>query len=455
MISLAAVLVLSALAAAPGPPERPRFNMYEAARLPFFADWRQVCGDADHDGRTELYLLRLGVSDRLDTAYALEHTGGFQFDSIPLGFITSYFSDLGDPDSDGRADLLASHGSPYLDVYEARSPDLLPDTIVYDTTLPTAPVLYPTITDLDADSLKEITLCWDFRRCILVLENAGDNRYVLSGSLYNRMTSPINVAQTYDLDRDGYPELITGCVNKGIVTLFEAAGDDSFRVVAACTLHSSTGQFDAVGAAHDMDRDGRPEALVFGANQDEVGIVAIFESHSPDSFEVTWLDTIHGDYAGTNCLSTGDIDGDSVDEFAVSTNTEVTVYKCTGQDQYEQVWTTTCDRTPVKLYDIDGDGKCELITGITRECTIIYTYGDSAAIAETPEPERAEPLQPTFLTRAQLQAEMQRDPSLSLFDASGREVLRPNTIPPGIYFVRRLTADSQQLTASRKVLLTR
>ncbi len=75
-------------------------------------------------------------------------------------------------------------------------------------------------------------------------------------------------------------------------------------------------------------------------------------------------------------------------------------------------------------------------------------------ISETPEPERAQALGPMVLPRARLQAELQTDPSLSLFDASGREVLRPKPIPHGIYFVRRPTADSRQLTASRKVLVT-
>jgi hypothetical protein len=78
----------------------------------------------------------------------------------------------------------------------------------------------------------------------------------------------------------------------------------------------------------------------------------------------------------------------------------------------------------------------------------------AGGIAETPEPERAEPLRTTILTRARLQAELQQNPSLSLFDASGREVLRPKSIPRGIYFVRRPTADGRQLPASRKVLVT-
>ena len=85
----------------------------------------------------------------------------------------------------------------------------------------------------------------------------------------------------------------------------------------------------------------------------------------------------------------------------------------------------------------------------------VYVVRDTVSgIAETPDPERAEPLRPTLLTRAQLLTELQQDPNQTLFDASGREVLRPNTIPPGVYFVRRLTADSQQLPASCKVLVT-
>ena len=62
---------------------------------------------------------------------------------------------------------------------------------------------------------------------------------------------------------------------------------------------------------------------------------------------------------------------------------------------------------------------------------------------------------PTLVSRTALLTELENDPGLSLFDASGREVLRPTSIPHGIYFLRRLTADSRQLTASRKVLIAR
>ncbi|UCG44186.1 MAG: hypothetical protein JSU73_06155 [candidate division WOR-3 bacterium] len=84
--------------------------------------------------------------------------------------------------------------------------------------------------------------------------------------------------------------------------------------------------------------------------------------------------------------------------------------------------------------------------GSMGEALLVKTdsVGYVSTIAETPERRRAEPLRPTILTRAQLQAELQSDRALSLFDASGREVLDPR---PGVLFLR-------SPGVARKVLVT-
>jgi hypothetical protein len=91
------------------------------------------------------------------------------------------------------------------------------------------------------------------------------------------------------------------------------------------------------------------------------------------------------------------------------------------------------------IYVADGPGDLLLIKT------------DSAgrvAIGEMPEPKRAETLGPTVLMRAQLLAELQQDPILSLFDASGRIVTDGNSVSPGVVFMR-------SGTTTRKVLVIR
>jgi hypothetical protein len=78
--------------------------------------------------------------------------------------------------------------------------------------------------------------------------------------------------------------------------------------------------------------------------------------------------------------------------------------------------------------------------------------GNVSTIFEVPRPAQARPLRPTLLNRARLLAKLQQDPTLSLFDATGRTVRDPKIIPPGIYFVRQ--ADSGTRTPVRKVVIS-
>jgi hypothetical protein len=72
------------------------------------------------------------------------------------------------------------------------------------------------------------------------------------------------------------------------------------------------------------------------------------------------------------------------------------------------------------------------------------SMGSTTAIAEARELTQAQPQRPTILTRAHLLTELHRDPTLSLFDAAGRQVNSPKT---GVVFLR-------SAIATRKVLIT-
>ncbi|UCG43984.1 MAG: hypothetical protein JSU73_05065 [candidate division WOR-3 bacterium] len=85
-----------------------------------------------------------------------------------------------------------------------------------------------------------------------------------------------------------------------------------------------------------------------------------------------------------------------------------------------------------------------------KDILVIKYPPSGPAIAETPGPERAEPPQPTLLTRARLLTELQIDPTLSLFDASGRRILNPKS---GVCFIRRNAAGGRR-QAVTKALIT-
>ncbi|UCG43721.1 MAG: hypothetical protein JSU73_03645 [candidate division WOR-3 bacterium] len=66
------------------------------------------------------------------------------------------------------------------------------------------------------------------------------------------------------------------------------------------------------------------------------------------------------------------------------------------------------------------------------------------AIAETPEPEQAETMKPSLMTRAQLLAELLHDPALFLYDASGGRILNPES---GVLFLRTATSTRKVIIA--------
>ena len=72
-------------------------------------------------------------------------------------------------------------------------------------------------------------------------------------------------------------------------------------------------------------------------------------------------------------------------------------------------------------------------------------YG--SGICEELGPIRVPGTAPTVISSAHLLAEMRQDPDLVLFDATGREILDPKSLSPGIFFLRTTTT-------SRKVIIT-
>jgi hypothetical protein len=145
--------------------------------------------------------------------------------------------------------------------------------------------------------------------------------------------------------------------------VFEAAGNDSWTLAAVCTTgieHSCS-----VAAAHDMDLDGWPDIIAVGADTgpDNMAVV-VCEASGHHRYHQVWEqdrpDFSPGDYG--NPISVGDVDGDLAEEFAVnSANGTIVLFKCTGLHTYEQVWSFATTGTYLRLYDINNDGRSEII----------------------------------------------------------------------------------------------
>ncbi|UCG42716.1 MAG: VCBS repeat-containing protein [candidate division WOR-3 bacterium] len=105
----------------------------------------------------------------------------------------------------------------------------------------------------------------------------------------------------------------------------------------------------------------------------------------------------------------------------------------------------------IALADWDGDSDLDMITcdyygwvTLRENITVTGIGGESK--------QRSASALPTVLTRAQLLAELQHDPNLSLLDATGRAIYNPKSeicnlkSPSGVYFL-------QKPTSTRKLVL--
>jgi hypothetical protein len=111
-----------------------------------------------------------------------------------------------------------------------------------------------------------------------------------------------------------------------------------------------------------MDHDGWPEFIGIG---ESLGCptLMVYEATSVGHYHEVW-GQVHPDWSQGwfgNPISVGDVDGDSTEEFGVSTGGGVALFKCTGPHEYSEVWSRESTGTYLHLFDINSDGRAEII----------------------------------------------------------------------------------------------
>jgi len=401
------------------------WGMVIVADLPYFPNYPATCGDADHDSRRELYL-------RADPdpwpVCVLEHAGGNTFDTFRLTYGDAISECIGDIDRDGLTDLVMRQcWYSALAVYESPDSHSLPTTVVWAETLNNQPG-YAAITDLDVDSAREITFDDEMHFRVAIYECVGDNRYARKAMLRTGSEGYNYPTQSLDMDGDGVPELAVGR-DRGLLYLYESVGDDTFAFLDSIRLLSGTINCwtGKPVAAPDMDGNGRTEIIVstYWWNQGLL-VVSIIEAVADDSFAVIWADSMMvGDETS---VALGNIDGDSTLEFAVATGRSVLLYRCVGLGRYECFWQCDSAAAVVALYDINSDGRDELIQDYWYgHRTLIWEWLPVGVEERVAEKLRQINIRPSVV-RSRGVVQMSGMPPLAeaeVVDASGRVVNRP------------------------------
>jgi len=436
-------------------------DMVIVADFPFRAQLIEACADADHDGHGEVYV-RGGTEPW--PWYVIEHVMGNEYDSVRLNDEGTRIEQIGDIDRDGLVDIVsAAYWEHRLFVFESQDSHSLPLSQVWVESIGQASPFFPAITDLDGDSLNEIAVNReDPSRCLELYECAGDNDYQLKMVVPFPGRGALHAAQAFDMDGDGIPELAFGAGRN--VAFFESVGDDSLIFLDTVRMLDSTLNCycQAVAPAADMDRDGDSELVTATLSwNDQLFKIAVLESHYPDSFEVVWADTsAPGDLLWA--LAVGDVNGDSTPEFAVTNGAYVRLYCCIGNDSYECFWRTDSGGSEVTLYDINSDGRDELIHAY-RGRTIIREWLPVGVEERAAEKLRQVETQPSVVRGRGAVRISGLPPSaeVEVVDASGRIVASGSSgassfvlgtldLKAGAYFIR-IRVGNQAIV--RKVLV--
>lgn len=423
------------------------------------------CGDANHNSLPEIY----GNSSTSDSVVAYEWQRGDSFRRTSLKLVPGGVWDFGDGDGDGLMEVIGQLWGGTAAIWESPAPDSLPT----DSVFAVRPVqggsgyLYPRFIDLDQDGLQELAMVAE-NHGIWLYENTGNNAYALAAVLSDSPPEHIGhygIFDVGDLDGDSLMDLVTGD-GRNWVTVFEATGNDNEYVMAArCTISTFVNY--SVAVAHDMDGNGWPEFVLLGKDQpvedtsdqkhpsDVPGKVMVFEATGREKYEEVWEEPVEVAWMGCPYISAGDIDGDCVDEFAVGTGGSCLLYKCDGPGSYSQIWANHNCNAFVRLYDVNCDGRAEIIFDEGDSCSV---YEDTTGLVGIAEFTRS-PLRPSVtiqssiarLGAAALFSDIPPDAIVEIHGIDGRLVRRQpqvrqsnwtwdlrdhagNLVPAGTYF---------------------
>ena len=425
---------------------------------------RYVCGDGDRDGLPELYAKGLDSTGTYSRGVVAEYDGSGGFNIFWPDSLHYVLSDFGDPDRDGKPEVLLQSVTPdrarKLSLFESRDSLLLPDSLVWSDTVRSSFFLYGVLTDVDADSAWEIMHRSTQPYFLHVRENRGDNQYEMVITIAQHRGVPGQTVQFDDIDRDGRRELING-TDCGALQMYESAGDDSL-VEAFVAWTPDNRVVTGLAEGSDIDRDGRLELVVAACGFSGSTILAVYESPSNDSLElVWWRELIPAEpvpWGLSSAVSVGDIDGDSIPEIAVAAY-DIFLFKCVGNDSFELIWQEPARSEHLIMYDIDADGRAELLHERNYLWTIVREYHSLGVAEQEQRRLDATSLTPSVIHQggAVRLTGLAPGQSVQLLDVSGRTVLttsespiRTDRLAPGAYFVR-ISSGNQSVV--RKLLV--
>jgi hypothetical protein len=343
------------------------------------------CGDCNHNFRQEGYASKGSP----DTILAYECMQADSFREIHTRAIGGRVFDVGDGDRDGLGDIICQgRESHIIDDYESVAPDSFPSRLVWQESIFAHQADFARFTDLDRDGHPEITVLWRDTG-IAVYANHGDNNY----AEVQFLPGAEGQFAVGDFDGDSLTEIAFqagGLVS--VLEVFECDGDNHY--VQVCSLaykNYADSWYEAeaywIAAANNLEGDGRPDIISMRRrlyNETDSCCIRIFEEPVHDEFVCvcSLMREFDGNY--DLAVAAGDVEGDGRNLFAFTASDGIDLMKNTSPGQYEEVWHLDKQAEWIHFFDINGDGRCELI--VPADSTYIYEDTSGLGVAETFKP---------------------------------------------------------------------
>jgi len=351
--------------------------------------------DADRDGNYELYFNIYGYTENI-YIYELHLPNIWEADSFIPGFAVAVL-DIGDPDLDGLYDLITfccpSTSPPVISIAVFESPDSFsyPTHEVWRDTLGgpawgTEDAIQSY--DVDRDGIPELLSCdGNVTNSLRIYECIGDNKY---DTIFTATENPFSTYACGDFDGDGKVEFAF-CNSSYNYMIYESPANNTYEKIWERQLQPYTGNFKDCFSVADADGDGKMEFVAKGFNPPPppTGIDAfIIEAFSDSTYEVIKHFNFSNGYElySGGYSEAGDVDGDSVPEIVLEACQDIYIIKSAGNDSF-YVWETLSGNltgSNVRIFDLDNNGLNEIIISGNNQTRIYEKTPNIAWFCPTP-----------------------------------------------------------------------